>query len=334
MPSNLFQLLSCILLLVHGQISVLKYSLVGGILANILLLLGVSIAMGGYRRPMQFYNGDSAHTSSVMLSLASTSILIPTACQLLSQSTSGNIVHQSRGASVVLILVYFLYLYCTLKTHYTYFSEESEKVPEKPSKHSKYLISSGDIKKGMVNPAGMISLPGKTEEGESIVEAVRKMLNEDPDTESIEKEEEPLLAFPVAIVVFLACAVPLYFCTDNIASSIAALTEPSRLSPTFVGLILLPIPNCDVAPITLARKDMMDSAMAGTVVKSIQTALLVFPIIVLLSWWTRFEDVTLALDGFEVVSLFATILLLNFIMGKGKSIWLVPFHASHDSPTV
>lgn len=318
MPSNLFQLLSCILLLVHGQISVLKYSLVGGILANILLLLGLSIATGGYRRPMQFYNGDSAHTSSVMLSLASTSILIPTACQLLSQSTSGNIVQQSRGASVVLILVYFLYLYCTLKTHYTYFSEESEKVPEKTSKHS---LGSGAIKKGMVNPAGLISLPGKTEEGPSNTEKLRKMLNEDPETETMEKEEEPLLAFPVAIVVFLACAVPIYFCTDNIASSIAALTEPSRLSPTFVGLILLPIPNCDIAPITLARKDLMDSAMAGTVVKSIQTALLVFPIIVLLSWWTRFEDVTLALDGFEVVSLFATILLLNFIMGKGKSIW-------------
>lgn len=116
---------------------------------------------------------------------------------------------------------------------------------------------------------------------------MRQILIEDPigGDDDLDDEEDPEPSFPVAIVLFMVCAVPLYFCTDNVINSISGLTEPAGLSPTFVGLILLPIPNCDVAPILVAIKGRMDSAMAGTVVKSVQTALFVFPFLVLLSWW-------------------------------------------------
>lgn len=226
---------------------------------------------------------------------------------------------------MVLILVYVLYLFCTLHTHYDVFAQESQKVPKRMG------IEPGAIKKGIAIPAVIMALPGKAGEDpqNNNSRKLQSMLNPSPEVyggydDDEEEEENPQLAFPVAIITFFVCAVPLYFCTDNIANSISALTQPSGLSPTFVGLILLPIPNCDISPITLAGKDLMDAAMDGTVVKSIQTALFVFPLTILLSWWLPGkEDVTLVLDGFEVVSLFATILLLNFIMGRGKSIWLV-----------
>lgn len=50
----------------------------------------------------------------------------------------------------------------------------------------------------------------------------------------------------------------------------------------------------------------MGSTLNFTVVKSIQTALLVLPSTVLLGWGVGIEEATLVFDGFEVVSLFAT----------------------------
>lgn len=118
--------------------------------------------------------------------------------------------------------------------------------------------------------------------------------------------------------LFAASIVLLYFCIDATVNSISALTEQTSLTDTFVGLILLPIPNCDFAPISLAVDDQLEQTMNNTVGRSIQTALLVEPAVVLLAWGLSIPDVTLAFDGFEVVSLFTTILLLNFLMVDTK----------------
>ena len=133
---------------------------------------------------------------------------------------------------------------------------------------------------------------------------------------------EPHLRFSVATVVFVVSIVLLYLCIDATVDSISALTEQTSLTPLFVGLVLLPIPNCDFAPISLAADDFLEQTMRYTVGRSVQTALLVEPLVVLLAWWTGVADVTLAFDGFEVVSLFTTILLLNFLMVDARVHWI------------
>lgn len=316
--SNFFQLMSSIILLVHRQVTVLKLSLIGGILANVLLLLGVSILCGGIRRSQQFFNGLGAHTSSIMLSLTSTSLLIPTACLLMSQTSPENVIKQSRGVAIILIIIYGVYLCCTLKTHYIPFAEEAQKVPVT---YNRNAVGSSAIRSAVVKPALMISIPGQDEKGGSNNEKLRNMLNEDPP--DIEEEPGPQLHVLVALATFLICAVLLFLCTDYIVNSIGALTQGLGLSTTFVGLILFPIPNCDTLPITCAMSDEMDTTLNMTVVKSIQTALLVLPFTVLVGWGLGIEEATLVFDGFEVVSLFATIILLNLIIGKESFIWYV-----------
>lgn len=102
-----------------------------------------------------------------------------------------------------------------------------------------------------------------------------------------------------------------YLCIDATVDSFSALTEQTPWTSMFVGSILLPIPNCDFAPISLAVDDFFDQTMRYSVGRSMQTALLVEPLVVLLAWWTGMADVTLAFYGFEVISLFTTILLLG-----------------------
>jgi calcium/proton exchanger cax len=102
--------------------------------------------------------------------------------------------------------------------------------------------------------------------------------------------KSPHLHLGVATGVFAVTIVLLYFCVNATVDNISALSQ-HRLSETFVGLILLPIPNCNFAPISLAFDDSLEQTMKYTVGRSIQTALLVEPMVVLLAWWTGVSDV-------------------------------------------
>lgn len=272
---------------------------------------------GAIGRPEQYFNRTSSHTSSVLLSLASTSILIPTASLLMGQTTDSRVNKQSRGAAVILIFVYCLYLYFCLHTHRAMFVEEVPKAPIEPSASAQFQ---GSVKRGVVSPSGLVGIPGKGNNSK-----VRKMLESSPDDDDDDLNKEadgcPELDFWVALFTFLATTVLLYFCVDYVINSIDALTSGTELSLTFVGLILLPILNCDFTPIINAMKNDMNATMDYTVGRSIQTALLVTPFTVLLAWWLGIEGVTLVFDGFEVVSLFATVLLLNLIINEGKNNW-------------
>lgn len=178
------------------------------------------------------------------------------------------------------------------------------------------------VKKGLVVPVSLMALPGSGDEETAARNSsrMREALNTDPKEEP-EKYTEPSLHLMVALTTFVATTVMLYFCVDYMVNSISALIASSGLSNTFVGVILLPILNCDFTPIISAIYDEMNATMGYTVGKSIQTALLVTPLTVLLAWWLGIEGVTLVFDGFEVVSLFATVLLLNLIISEGKSSW-------------
>lgn len=321
--SNLVQLISCILLLIQGHIAILKTTLIGGILANILLLLGLGMVLGGIRRQEQYFNRTASHTSSVLLSLASTSLLIPTASILMAQTTDANVTKQSRGASVILAVVYGLYLYFSLHTHRDIFKKD---VPKVPIKHNTELHN---IKRAMVAPVSLMALPeSKSDETARNHAKIRELLQKIREASAQGDDEDfegadPSLHLGVALATFLATTVLLYFCVDYVVNSIDTLTSKSGLSTTFIGVVLLPILNCDFTPVISAICDEMNATMDYTVGKSIQTALLVTPLTVLLAWWLGIEGVTLVFDGFEVVSLFATILLLNLIISEGKSSWVM-----------
>ncbi|KAH8886245.1 hypothetical protein GQ53DRAFT_875977 [Thozetella sp. PMI_491] len=313
---NIVLLVSCILLLVNGQSDVVQVTLAGSILANLLFVLGLSITVGSFRRTEQFFNRYAARVSSNMLSLSATSLLIPTASRLLNQSTPEGLTKQSRGASLILIIVYFLYLWCQLRTHREVFRKESQKVPAKPFREE---LPDGRIAQGFVNPVGIMghAIPAFHEN-----ERIARILQVPPAQEDDEIREEPKLHFLIAVTLFATTTILLYFCIDFVVNSIDALTAEAGISKTFVGLILLPLPNCDFSPIFHALKDDMDVTVTYTIGKCLQTALLVTPMVVLLSWGMSVPDITLAFDGFGVVSLFAAILLLNFLIVEAKVSWI------------
>jgi Ca2+:H+ antiporter len=311
----------------NQEYQVLQTTLIGGILANLLLVLGGSLVAGGWNRLLQHFNLSAAHAASNMLSLAATSLLLPTASKLLGQATPDGLVTQSRGASVILVLVYALYLMYQLKTHRTVFEEESTKVPVKPwAKSGTVGPQASSLSRGLVAPAHFLS-HSISDENER--QRLSKLTMQPPRIYAREKEEdsdddddiEPQLQFYVAIATFAVSIALLFFSVDYAVNSIQALTRDAKLSSTFVGLILLPLPNCDFGPVSQAIRDNLDEALTYTMGKCLQTALLVTPSIVILAWCMGISEMSLVFDGFEIVSLFATVLLLNFLIINGRVTW-------------
>ncbi|OMP84504.1 Vacuolar calcium ion transporter [Diplodia seriata] len=109
---------------------------------------------------------------------------------------------------------------------------------------------------------------------------------------------------------------------DNI-SSVAG--DGKGLSETFLGLILLPIVGNaaeHATAVTVAMKDKMDLAIGVAVGSSTQIALLVLPLTVLIGWIIGIDEMNLSFDGFQVAVLFVSVLLVNYLIGDGKSNWL------------
>ncbi|EAW20583.1 putative membrane bound cation transporter [Aspergillus fischeri NRRL 181] len=136
--------------LVKNEIRIVQASLLGSILANLLLILGMSFLLGGLRFQEQIYNSTVTQMSACLLSLSVTSLLLPTAFHASwsnSASADRNTLKVSRGTSVVLLLVYFLYIIFQLKSHsYLYASIPQRIIDEEshPGVLAEFMNSSSD----------------------------------------------------------------------------------------------------------------------------------------------------------------------------------------------
>ncbi|KAJ4304592.1 hypothetical protein N0V90_000118 [Kalmusia sp. IMI 367209] len=131
---NAVELILFIILLAGDQIEVVQAALLGSILANLLLILGMAFLLGGLRYQEQVYNSTVTQMSACMLSLAVMSLLLPTAFHAAFSSNAiadSQTLQVSRGTSVVLLLVYVLYLLFQLKSHgYMYASTPQHIIDE------------------------------------------------------------------------------------------------------------------------------------------------------------------------------------------------------------
>src|ERR1044072_1752485 len=77
---NAPELIIALFALSEGLHEVVKASLVGSILGNILLVMGAAMTVGGLRRDRQRFDSTAAQAQSLMLLLASAARLIPAVC--------------------------------------------------------------------------------------------------------------------------------------------------------------------------------------------------------------------------------------------------------------
>jgi Ca2+:H+ antiporter len=127
-----------------------------------------------------------------------------------------------------------------------------------------------------------------------------------------------------------------------LVDSINGLTATGAISEQWVGLILLPIvgnaaehvtgEQCSslcvqfssteyASAVTVSYKDKLDLSIGVAVGSSIQIALFVIPVLVLLGWALD-KPLSLLFDPFESVTLFLAVLLAQSTMADARSNWL------------
>jgi Ca2+:H+ antiporter len=116
---NAPELIIALVALKAGYLDMVRASLIGAILANLLLALGIAFVLGGIRRKEQKFNPVAARTYSTMMLLAVTSLAVPSAFSryFAPESTIRPEQLLNLGIAGVLLLVYGLYLTFSLRTH-------------------------------------------------------------------------------------------------------------------------------------------------------------------------------------------------------------------------
>ncbi|NEN89460.1 MAG: calcium/proton exchanger [Okeania sp. SIO3H1] len=130
---NATELIIGIIALNAGLVSVVKASITGSIIGNLLLVMGLSMFLGGLRFKEQKFQSVVARLNASAMNLAVIAILVPTAVNATSDGISENTMQNLSGAvAVVLIAVYILTLLFSMKTHsYLYEVGVAGNEPEK-----------------------------------------------------------------------------------------------------------------------------------------------------------------------------------------------------------
>lgn len=140
---NVVELIVALAALYRGEIRIVQTSMLGSILSNLILVLGCAFVAGGYNRLQQSFSQTAAQTMSSMMGLSCISLVIPaTFSATVPSEDKCLVVSLSRWTSVVLLIVYGLYLLFQLKTHTVFFesAEEEEAAPEAALSRNECLV--------------------------------------------------------------------------------------------------------------------------------------------------------------------------------------------------
>jgi Ca2+:H+ antiporter len=114
---NVTELVIAFFLILDDQVDIVKASLTGSIIGNLLLVLGLSFLLGGLKHEEQTYNGRAATIHATSLVLAVTGLLMPALFALGGRESFAQREVVSGTVAAVLMILYAAALLFTLVTH-------------------------------------------------------------------------------------------------------------------------------------------------------------------------------------------------------------------------
>lgn len=115
---NIVEMLLCIAGIQQNQLDIVKFTLIGSILSNMLLVMGTAFLYGGVVYHVQEFNqyGAGAHTSLMLLAVFG--LILPTMfASIVAIPNNPATINISRVCSVMLLFLYCQYIFFELKTH-------------------------------------------------------------------------------------------------------------------------------------------------------------------------------------------------------------------------
>src|SRR5579885_1917404 len=280
----------------QGLISVVKASITGSIISNALLVLGSSLALGGWRWGKQYFNARDAGQYSAMMLLAVAGLLIPSTGSLVIHDP-GRLQAVSVAIAVVLLVIYALYLIAHV------FHVRTER--RNPKRHAQTVK--------LPDP-----LAEEEEEEEETVEAITGHL----DRRERDGQQPPKLWLTLAVL--LVATLGTAWNSELLVGTIEPVTHLLGWSPIFVGLVIIPIVGNAAehsSAVYIALRDHVDLSMAIAAGSSIQVATFVAPVLVIASMFFP-QPLSLVFHPLALVILGVSVLLYSVVSLDGESSWL------------
>jgi Ca2+:H+ antiporter len=123
---NATELIIAVIALQAGRPDLVKASLIGSVLGNVLAVVGLAFLVGGWHRERQHFDATAAGAAGAQLTLAASALLIPTVLVATSRVHAGALEALSVGTALVLLLGYGAGLVFSLRTHAHLYTEEDE----------------------------------------------------------------------------------------------------------------------------------------------------------------------------------------------------------------
>ncbi|KAG2093487.1 Calcium/proton exchanger [Suillus discolor] len=330
---NAVELIVSIIALIKCELTVVQSSLVGSILSNLLLVLGMCFFAGGMRFSEQGFGQSAVQLNSSLLTISVIAVLLPGAFHMALQgqpayselSTDYNILKTSHGVAIILLFIYGSYLVFQLFSHKAIYQDSGPDIQQTKGyegqnpwlqlrlyrrKKAKLAQSPSLACNDEVAPNATVSGEGSDlEHGSASME----------DT-----EVEPDMSVPVSLGLLVVVTVLVAVTAEFLVDSINGLTASGAIGKEFVAVILLPIVGNaaeHVTAVTVSVKDKLTLSLGVAVGSSIQIALFVIPFIVTLAWIMG-KKLTLLFDPLESIVLFLSVITVNYVVQDGKSNWL------------
>ena len=284
---NAAELIIAIIGLSKGLNEIVKASLTGSIIGNLLLVSGGAMVVGGWKREKQIFNRSSAETNAGLLAIAAAAMMLPAVFHFSFKLSDARLFEHehavSIGTSVILLAVYGLGMLFTLKTHAHIFTRPPCESPE-------------DSRGG----------------GSHAAWSVRR-----------------------SMLTLIGASIGVALVAELLVGSAESMAHRLGWNFIFVGVILLAIIGNAAEHSTallLARRNDMETAMTITYQSSLQIALFVTPLLILLSAFmvsTGFGmsagagrvAMDLIFSPMEVIAVFLSVAILILLGLNGETNW-------------
>ena len=264
---NLPELFVCIFALRAGLVHVVQAALVGSILANSLLVLGLALLVGGLKNGTQRFGKAAPRMAATLMLLAVAALAVPTLAHELHTPASAHETALSVTCAIALLGVF------------------------------------------------AASLPFSLRADPAVV------------CDPAEAEAPGHAPWPLwlAIVVLVAASLGAAFVSDWFVEALTPAMKTLGISEAFSGLVVVAIAGNaveNVVGIQLAARNRPDYAMSVVLNSSLQIALALVPVLVVISVFAAPAPLTLVMPPLLVAALALTAIVSAFIVYDGESIWL------------
>ncbi len=296
---NAAEIIIGIVALSAGLSNLVKASIIGSIIGNILLIFGLSLFVGGLKQKEQFFNKENTGYQSSMLFLAIIGLAIPTilAVTVLGSESGVNLADGQKNIqfisdilAVVLLVVYIASIIFTFVTHKHLFTvpmmdgeQDKQKVTNDTNKNYR------DVEFQELNPSR-------------------------PDSRWSKKKSILLLGASVVGIVIVS---------EVLVRSIENAIQIFGFGEMFVGAVIIGIVG-NVAEhssaIMLARKGKLGLSIGIAAGSGTQVAIFVVPTLVIAGIFLN-RPFNLVFTIYEMAVVFLAAIILNLIAHDGKSNW-------------